>query len=96
MSQDLPEHFEENMDKWMKNFLILLTINSKDLKLEVNNIFSIAVGHKILINLMTVELLYLILATCASQLDEVSYNQYCYYGCIISVGFLKLGMSLLL
>lgn len=32
--QDLPEHFEENMHKWMKNFLILLTISSKDLKLE--------------------------------------------------------------
>lgn len=32
--QDLPEHFEENMDKWMKNFLILLTTNSKELKLE--------------------------------------------------------------
>jgi len=35
--QDLPEHFEENMHKWMKNFLILLTISSKDLKLEVNS-----------------------------------------------------------
>ncbi|KAJ7373873.1 Exportin-2 [Desmophyllum pertusum] len=32
--QDLPEHFEENMDKWMKNFLILLTTNSKQLQLE--------------------------------------------------------------
>lgn len=47
MPQELPEHFEENMDKWMKNFLILLTINSKDLKLEVNNVFSMAVGYKI-------------------------------------------------
>ena len=33
--QDLPEHFEENMEKWMKNFLILLTIDSKQLNLEV-------------------------------------------------------------
>ena len=24
-SQDLPEHFEDNMELWMKNFLILLT-----------------------------------------------------------------------
>lgn len=32
--QDLPEHFEENMEKWMKNFLILLTIDSKQLNLE--------------------------------------------------------------
>lgn len=32
--QDLPEHFEENMDKWMTNFLILLTIDSKKLKIE--------------------------------------------------------------
>ena len=33
--QDLPEHFEENMEKWMKNFLILLTIDNKQLNLEV-------------------------------------------------------------
>ncbi|XP_078362373.1 exportin-2-like isoform X2 [Oculina patagonica] len=32
--QDLPEHFEENMEKWMKNFLILLTTDSKQLQLE--------------------------------------------------------------
>ena len=34
--QDLPEHFEENMEKWMKNFLILLTTDSKQLQVEVN------------------------------------------------------------
>lgn len=32
--QDLPEHFEENMEKWMKNFLILLTTDSKQLQVE--------------------------------------------------------------
>lgn len=32
--QDLPEHFEENIEKWMKNFLILLTTDSKQLQLE--------------------------------------------------------------
>ena len=36
MLQDLPEHFEENMEKWMKNFLILLTTDSKQLQVEVN------------------------------------------------------------
>ena len=33
--QDLPEHFEENMERWMKNFLIFLTIDNKQLNLEV-------------------------------------------------------------
>lgn len=36
MLQDLPEHFEENMEKWMKNFLILLTTDSKQLQVEVS------------------------------------------------------------
>ncbi|EDO41297.1 predicted protein [Nematostella vectensis] len=32
--QDLPEHFEDNMELWMKNFLILLTIDNKTLESE--------------------------------------------------------------
>ena len=36
MLQDLPEHFEENMEKWMKIFLMLLTIENNQLQTEVN------------------------------------------------------------
>ena len=35
--QDLPEHFEDKIHRWMNNFLILLSINGKVLKLEVNS-----------------------------------------------------------
>ena len=27
--KDLPEHFEDNLETWMKNFLILLTTDNK-------------------------------------------------------------------
>jgi len=34
--QDLPEQFEENMEKWMKIFLMLLTTENNQLQIEVN------------------------------------------------------------
>ncbi|KAK3727815.1 hypothetical protein QZH41_008254 [Actinostola sp. cb2023] len=34
--QDLPEHFEDNMELWMKNFLILLSLDNKILDTEEN------------------------------------------------------------
>jgi len=73
----------------MKNFLILLTISSKDLKLEVNSdeIFELLEDKNFW--LIWCLLNDLILATCASRGQDR-------YDCFVSVGFLKVGMSFLL
>ena len=36
--QDLPEHFEDNMQIWMTNFLSLLTVDNKLLHSEVGSV----------------------------------------------------------